>query len=279
MNQDAIFTRNYGVITKEEQNKLAQAKITVVGAGGVGGGALINLARMGVGNIQVIDMDVFDYSNINRQMLSTHSRVGKLKAICAQETLLDINPKINITISTEKLVEENVEDFLKGSDVVIDATDDLISRVIIHRAAQKIHVPSVWIAVSPPFRGAVMTFTAATPPYELVLQHPSHNKKLTPEIKQQINEIKKQRASNSVEFGALDDWAQSFVTGNAPWAVVSPVANTVGILASFEAFKIIVNRDTLQPVFAPNLIKIDFTKTEMVKVETSADGSWNNAYL
>lgn len=274
-----IFIRNYGVLNKEEQEKLSKARVTVVGAGGVGGITLISLARMGVGNIHVIDMDSFEHSNINRQMLSSVSRVGKSKAQCARETLLDINPNINVLVSQEKLVEENALNLIKNSDVVIDATDNLISRVIIHRTSQSAKIPSVWIAVSPPFRGGVMTFSHETPPYELVLNHPSFGKELTDEVKQQITEIKNQRAKNSVQFGALGDWADSFSAGKAPWAVLCPVANIVGILASFEAFKVILNRETLKPVTAPNLIKINLADIGMVTVEAPKEGTWDNAFL
>ncbi len=274
-----IFARNYGVITHEEQRQLARSKVTVVGAGGVGGITLISLARMGIGHIHVIDMDTFEHSNINRQMLSGISRIGKSKAESAKETLLDINPNIQVTVSLEKLIEANAENLIAGSDVVIDATDNLISRVIIHRAAQKTKIPSVWIAVTPPFRGGVMTFSHNTPPYEQVLRHPSYQKKLTPEVIQQVTEIKNERAKTSVKFGALSDWSESFLSGDAPWAVLCPVANMVGLLASFEAFKVILNRDDLQPVYAPALIKVNLAQTEMVKVEMPKDGSWDNADL
>jgi molybdopterin/thiamine biosynthesis adenylyltransferase len=274
-----IYARNYGVLTHEEQQKLTNAKVTVIGAGGVGGIALISLARMGVGNIQVVDMDTFDYSNINRQMLSGISRLDKNKAECAKDTLLDINPTINVTISKEKLVEANAEEILTGSDVVIDATDNLISRVIIHRTAQKLKVPSVWIAVSPPFRGGVITFSHETPPYELVLRHPSYGKELTPEVVKQVSAIKDERARVSVQHGALADWADAYLNNAAPWAVLCPVANIVGICASFEALKVIINRADLQPTYAPNLVKIDLSQANMVQIQSPADGSWNNADL
>lgn len=274
-----IYARNYGVITHEEQAKLTNAKVTVIGAGGVGGITLISLARMGVGNITVVDMDEFDYSNINRQMLSGISRVGKSKAECARETLLDINPAINVTIRKEKLVEANAKEIINGSDVVIDATDNLISRVIIHRAAQKLNIHSVWIAVTPPFRGGVMTFSGTTPAYELVLSHPSYGKELTPEVIKDVGKIKDERAKVSVEHGALADWADDYLNNDAPWAVICPVANIVGISASFEAFKIILKRDNLQPTYAPNLIKINLADTNMVQVVTPKNGSWNNAEL
>ncbi|WP_242238245.1 ThiF family adenylyltransferase, partial [Bacillus cereus group sp. BfR-BA-01316] len=86
------FTRNIGVISVEEQEKLKNSRVTVVGAGGVGGITLIQLARMGVGSLHVIDQDVFEASNINRQMLSSISKLGQRKAEVALEILQDINP-------------------------------------------------------------------------------------------------------------------------------------------------------------------------------------------
>jgi sulfur-carrier protein adenylyltransferase/sulfurtransferase len=276
---DQIFTRNYGVISREEQTRLTDAKVTVVGAGGVGGMTLISLARMGVGHIHIIDMDVFEHSNINRQMLSSLSRIGKSKALCAQETLEDINPLLKVSITQEKLVEENAERLFTGADVIIDATDNLVSRVIIHRAAQKMQIPSVWIAVTPPFRGGVMTFSHATPPYELVLNHPSYQQPLTPEVMEKISQIKHQRAKTAAKLGALADWADAFTKGTAPWAVLCPVANIVGILASFEAFKVILKRDNLPPTYAPQLAKIDLSQPNMISVEHPAEGSWDNGLL
>lgn len=274
-----IYARNYGVITHEEQSKIKNAKVTVIGAGGVGGITLISLARIGFGNIQVVDMDEFDYSNINRQMLSSLSRVGRSKAQCAQETILDINPHINVTIRKEMLNEGNAEDIIAGSDVVIDATDNLVSRVIIHRTAQKLKIPSIWIAVTPPFRGGVMTFSHETPAYEMVLRHPSYGKELTAEVIKEIALIKDERALESVKHGALTDWADAYVNKDAPWAVICPIANIVGICASFEAFKVILNRANLQPIYAPNLVKIDMSQTNMMQVLTSKDGTWDNADL
>ncbi len=274
-----IFKRNYGVFTHEEQQRLKQAKVTVVGAGGVGGVTLISLARMGVGTIHVVDMDHFDYSNLNRQMLSGISRVGKPKAECAYETLKDINPNLNVEVSVERFTQENASILMADSDVVIDATDSLVSRVIIHRAAQAAKIPSVWIAVTPPFRGGVMTFSDKTPPYELVLQHPSYNKPLTEDVCAEINAIKNRRAQHATTFGALPDWASGFVDGQEPWAVIAPVANIVGILASYEALKVILKRSDLPPTWAPQLVLVNLASPDMVKVATSADGSWDNGCL
>jgi molybdopterin/thiamine biosynthesis adenylyltransferase len=274
-----IYARNIGVITPEEQIKLKNITVTVIGAGGVGGITLISLARMGFGSIQVIDGDEFEYSNINRQMLSAVSKVGKSKAECAKEAILDINPNIKVSIRKEMMTEYNIEEIITGSDIVVDATDNLVSRVIIHRTAQKLNIHSIWIAVTPPFRGGVITFSHNTPDYEVVLSHPSHGKELTEEVKKEISLIKDRRAKISVEHGALDDWADAYINKNAPWAVICPVANIVGICASFEAFKIALGRVGLKPVYAPNLLRIDMSKTIMIEETVSKTGTWDNAEL
>ncbi|MBA4602125.1 HesA/MoeB/ThiF family protein [Thermoactinomyces mirandus] len=276
---EEIFSRNIGVISREEQDRLKRGRVTVVGAGGVGGIALIQLARMGVGQIHVIEKDVFEASNLNRQMLSFVSRLNKSKAEAAQETLKDINPEIEVRITKQFITEENAKELLKDTDVIIDATDHLVARVIIHRAAAKIGIPSIWIAVTPPFRGGVMSFTPASSPYEIVLRHPSYKQPLTDEMKEKINALKDRRALHSVQHGADAKWAGAYVNRTSPWAVIAPVANIVGLLASFEAFKFIIQREGLKPVIGPDLIRVNLASRLMVEVQTPAEGSWDNTLL
>lgn len=276
---EASFTRNFGVISHEEQARLNKARVTVVGAGGVGGIALIQLARMGVGSIHVIDRDQFEASNINRQMLSSVSRLGEDKAVVAGEVLRDINPDIRLRVTQAFVGEDNAADLLADCDVVIDATDNLVSRVIIHRAAAELGIPSVWIAVTPPFRGGVMSLTPDSMPYELVLRHPSHGKPLTPEMREQVGALKDGRAAYSVSQGALPEWGEAYLKKEAAWAVLAPVANIVGVLASFEAFKLIVRRPGLDPVIGPRLVLVDLAKEHMVEAVLPEDGSWDNTRL
>lgn len=276
---EASFTRNFGVISHEEQARLRNARVTVVGAGGVGGITLIQLARMGVGAIHVIDRDQFEASNINRQMLSSVSRLGADKAAVAGDVLRDINPEIALRVTKEFVTEDNAEELLAGCDVVVDATDNLVSRVIVHRTAAKLGIPSVWIAVTPPFRGGVMSLTPDSMPYELVLRHPSHQKPLTPEVREQIGALKDGRAQVSVSHGALAEWAEGYARKEVAWAVLAPVANIVGVLASFEAFKLIVRRPGLEPVVGPNLVKVDLAQERMVEAVSPPEGSWDNTQL
>jgi sulfur-carrier protein adenylyltransferase/sulfurtransferase len=276
---EASFQRNFGVISREEQEKLRKARVTVVGAGGVGGITLIQLARMGVGSIHVLDKDVFEASNINRQMLSSISRLGKPKAAVAEEMLHDINPSISVRCSTEFVTGENAPTLLADADVIVDATDNLVSRVVVHRAAAALGIPSIWIAVTPPFRGGVMTMTPTSMPYELVLRHPSYQKALTPDVREQVSELKNGRARFSVSQGALPEWAEGYLKGELAWAVLAPVANIVGVLASFEVFKVLVGRPGLEPVTGPKLVKIDLAQDLMVQAITPEEGSWDNTQL
>ncbi|HET7831365.1 MAG TPA: ThiF family adenylyltransferase [Gallionella sp.] len=276
---EASFIRNFGVVTHEEQARLRNARVTVVGAGGVGGITLIQLARMGVGSIHVIDRDQFEASNINRQMLSAVSKLGVDKAEVAGQVLRDINPEIKVRTTISFVTEENAAELLADSDVIVDATDNLVSRVVIHRAAAKLGIPSIWIAVTPPFRGGVMSLTPGSMPYEQVLRHPSYQKELTPEVRDQVNALKDGRALHSVSQGALKEWAEGYLKKEVAWAVLAPVANIVGVLASFEAFKLVIRRPGLDPVIGPKLIKIDLAKEQMVQAIQPEEGSWDNTCL
>ncbi|MFJ8353459.1 HesA/MoeB/ThiF family protein [Bacillus paramycoides] len=273
------FTRNIGVISVEEQEKLKNSRVTVVGAGGVGGITLIQLARMGVGSLHVIDQDIFETSNINRQMLSSISKLGQQKAAVALEVLQDINPSLQIEITKEFVTEDNALGLLTNTDVIIDATDNLVARVIIHRTAQTLGIPSIWIAVTPPFRGGVMSFIPDSTPYEIALGYPSYQQELTTEIQDEIHKLKDGRALHSVTYGADENWANSYVQKNRPWAVLSPVANIVGILASFEAFKFMIKREELKPIISPNLIQINLANQNMVQVSVPENGSWDYTTL
>ncbi len=276
---EKVYARNYGVLTKEEQAQLKNARVAIVGAGGVGGITLISLARMGLGHLTIIDGDKFEDSNINRQMLAFLSNKDVSKAQVAEKTVQDINPLMSVTHHQLRVTEDNAKELLNDHDIIIDATDNLVSRVIIHRAAAELGIPSIWIAVTPPFRGGVMCFNKDTMPYELALQHPSYQQALTPEMRAKIEALKDGRARTAITHGALPDWAEGFINKQAPWAVICPVANMIGLLASFEAMKFIIKREHLAPTLAPRLIKVDLSTPEMVKVQTPSEGSWNNEHL
>ena len=118
----------------EGQKKLKNSRVLVVGAGGLGCPVLLYLAAAGVGHIGIIDGDVVDDSNLQRQVLYTVADVGKSKAIAAKERLLAMNPHIDIQAFTQHLTSENALDIVSKYDVVADGTDNFPTRYLVNDA-------------------------------------------------------------------------------------------------------------------------------------------------
>jgi len=119
------YLRNREIISIDEQLTLAQSKVAVVGAGGLGGQVILLLGRVGIGHLVVVDRDVFDETNLNRQVLSNRSNLGRSKAGEAASALENINPAVEVTALQVTLEESNAADILVGSQVVVDALDSV----------------------------------------------------------------------------------------------------------------------------------------------------------
>ena len=118
-----MFGRNIGNVTNEEQEKLRSSVVAVAGTGGVGGAALFNLARIGIENFKVADPETFAYSDTNRQQGSGYGSVDKKKVDMIALGLKAINPSIKIDQFANGLTEENIENFLCNTSIVIDGLD------------------------------------------------------------------------------------------------------------------------------------------------------------
>lgn len=120
------FNRLLGLFGSDGLYKLKNSKVAIVGLGGVGGTVVTNLARCGVGTLIICDFDKVEITNINRQIVARHSKIGKFKTDCLEEMLLDINPEVNVTKLTCK-VDESL--FNQDIDIVIDCIDDVKSKI------------------------------------------------------------------------------------------------------------------------------------------------------
>jgi molybdopterin/thiamine biosynthesis adenylyltransferase/rhodanese-related sulfurtransferase len=129
------------------QLKLSASKVLLVGAGGLGCPAAYYLAAAGVGTIGLIDDDVVDRSNLQRQILHTDARVGKKKVDSARETLLALNPGIKCLTFDMRLSVSNVEQIFEQFDIVLDGTDNFQARYLINDACVKLGIPNVHGAV------------------------------------------------------------------------------------------------------------------------------------
>lgn len=125
------------------QQALLSAKVAIVGAGGLGGPVGLYLAAAGVGHITVIDDDVVDMSNLQRQVQFTKSDIGMGKAVVTADTLDDLNGDVRATARNARLIAGNAKDLLRGHDMVIDGVDDFATRFVINQTCLDLGIPLV----------------------------------------------------------------------------------------------------------------------------------------
>lgn len=143
---DLAFSRNHGITTHEEQQKLKNATVAIAGMGGVGGDYLITLARCGVGNFRISDFDEFEVANFNRQYGAMMSTVDQPKMDVMQRFALDINPEAKIETFGSGINANNVDQFLDGADVFVDAVEFFeidVHRLLINACMDK-GIPAVF---------------------------------------------------------------------------------------------------------------------------------------
>ncbi|KAB2343439.1 adenylyltransferase/sulfurtransferase MoeZ [Actinomadura rudentiformis] len=126
------------------QKRLKNAKVLCVGAGGLGSPALMYLAAAGVGTLGIIDFDVVDESNLQRQIIHRQSTLGKPKAESAAETVREINPLIDIRVHNTSLDRDNVMEIFAQYDLIVDGTDNFATRYMVNDAAVLLGKPYVW---------------------------------------------------------------------------------------------------------------------------------------
>lgn len=143
------------------QARLLGSKALLIGAGGLGSPASLYLAAAGVGTIGIVDFDVVDVSNLQRQILHTTDRVGERKTESAKRSINALNPEVKVVAHEEMLVAENVHRIIKGYDVILDGTDTFETRYILNDAAVAADIPVVHASVFR-FEGQLTTFI----PYE-----------------------------------------------------------------------------------------------------------------
>ncbi len=131
-------------VGKTGQRRLKNAKVLCVGAGGLGSPALMYLAAAGVGTLGIVDFDVVDESNLQRQIIHGTSDVGKSKAVSAKETIAEINPLVTVNLHEERLDSDNAMQIFAGYDLIVDGTDNFATRYLVNDACVLLGKPYVW---------------------------------------------------------------------------------------------------------------------------------------
>ena len=137
------FSRTEVLIGKERVKKLQNSKVAIFGIGGVGSYVVEGLARAGIGSFILIDKDVVDETNINRQIIATKKTIGIPKVEVARQRILDINPNAKIEIREEFFLPESIDFFDKKIDYVIDCVDTITAKIEIIVRAKKHNIPVI----------------------------------------------------------------------------------------------------------------------------------------
>lgn len=141
------YTRNIPAVSASEQEALAAKRVLVAGCGGLGGYLIEYLARMGVGEITAVDGDVFEPSNLNRQLFSAPALLGKSKAIAAKERIEKMNPHVSVRAVDVFLDTSNADGLVAGQDLILDALDSIPARFLLEDACSKAGVTIVHGAI------------------------------------------------------------------------------------------------------------------------------------
>ena len=237
-----IASRQMSIVTRSEQQRFRNAKITVIGCGGIGGETIEMLARMGIGELVLVDKDAFDLSNLNRQTLASIADLGLEKSSVAAEKVRLINPYVKTTIFNEHIDQTNIDKVIGDSDIVIDALDNVLTRVIVSRKAKEKGIPYIHGAIHGTMGQITVFLPNSEKTYEEMFNLPSIGKDLTEET---IKDLKN-------------------VTSGVP-PVIGPTPNLIGCLEAFEAYKIITGIGKV--TVAPKILTFDLLNLESFGME------------
>ena len=152
------YLRNMKTFTVEDQIRMLESHVCIVGMGGLGCAVVEILARLGVGALTLIDGDQFEESNLNRQILATPQRIGLSKTKAAQIRIQEINPSLHVQEHAVYLNADNARQFIKSADVVVDCLDNLKTRFILEKAAKAAVIPLVSAAIAGSFGQITVVF-------------------------------------------------------------------------------------------------------------------------
>ena len=142
------YLRNHDAISEADQATLAIDRVLVVGCGGLGGMVIECLARIGVGHLRVVDGDVFEASNLNRQILCSTMNLNRPKTLAAKQRVMAVNPLVEVDAVQANLTVENATSLLADCDVAVDCLDNIPARLVLQEAAKNAGLPLVHGAVA-----------------------------------------------------------------------------------------------------------------------------------
>ena len=240
-----ITTRNSGFVTEAEQERLHRARVFVCGTGGMGGAAILALARAGVGHLPICDIDTFEVSNLNRQVFSWLHTVDQHKAVATAEQLMAITPELDVEVLQDDWTDQ-VERLVCAADVVINGTDDLGASLLLYRTA-KAQGKAVIDAYASPLPSVYVT-RAGDPMPEERLSYPTRDVAwdgLTDEIRSRAFQAEAVyvMTQSSSAFHIDLDLAGEVAAGERSRMSFAPMVITSGMLMAYEAVAILLGQE------------------------------------
>jgi molybdopterin/thiamine biosynthesis adenylyltransferase len=236
MHYTDLFSRNQGVLSPAQQQRLRDARVLILGNGGIGGTEALSLARAGVGNFTLVDFDTFEATNMNRQMVCREDNLGLNKARATAREIRAVNGTANVRVVQRRVPLDELDALVDHHDLVYPAADDFAYSICLFRAARRNGIPAI-LAVPSGLWAMVSLLESDGPTLEALLGLPQDLP--YPDLKKLFEEPLYRLASFFYVLAGGWDRAyhREFVESGAPLAQVSPVVWTAGSLASFEGIK------------------------------------------
>ena len=263
MGYEDLFQRNLGIFEPEEQERIKNAKIAIIGCGGIGGVIAVALARSGVGHLVLMEPDVYELSNMNRQIACFCDTLGVNKAVCIREEILKINPEAEVTVYERALVPAEIEEIIKPMDIIMPAADDWPLSLMVFRGAKRLGKPAV-MAYPVGALGRTCTFLPDSPisaeeclaipfglPYDELKEYMER-----PEARQVLQYY--------VTEGAWrEEWFDRWCEVELPHAQICTIVWITACLATIEILKVITGK--WKPIVAPYYWHITPTSARIKK--------------
>ncbi|HID87964.1 MAG TPA: ThiF family adenylyltransferase [Anaerolineae bacterium] len=242
MEYEKLFQRNLGIFEPEEQERIRDASVLIIGCGGIGGVVATVLARSGVGHFALMDPDPYEPSNMNRQVTCFTDTMGKNKAVVTREAILKINPEAEVTVHQRALVPAEIEEVAKLADIIMPAADDWALSLMVLRGAKKLGKPAV-MAYPVGALGRTCTFLPDSPisaeeclampfglPYDELEEYMKR-----PEARQVLQYY-------MTEGAWREEWFDRWAEGELPHAQICTVVWITACLAAMEILKLITGK-------------------------------------
>jgi molybdopterin/thiamine biosynthesis adenylyltransferase len=222
------YIRNWEAISPQEQLRLAESEVGVIGAGGLGGQVILLLARVGVGRLTVVDHDLFDETNLNRQALCNQGSLGRPKSEVAVDVVASINPGVQVTPFQGRLDSPEVPGILSACNAVVDALDNIPDRLVLERTIKRLGIPLIHGALAG-FEGWMITIFPDDTGLKLLYE------------------------------GGDEVRGDDFKSPEAVLGVPALTPSIIATLQAMEVLKIILNRGR---IFRHNMVHVDLERGE-----------------